>query len=194
MESHGLKQVMIGTGTLSDKQARYIAKSGRRCGRELVGNASREGETCSVGLRIFEPACQYHITPAEKDAYLLAGVAFKLGREGFDADNPEMRTGPEEWRTQDESRIGGVEEKRYFVLSELAEANGLSVRAVADAARAGKITTYQPHRTRLVTLEDFEAYMSRFRSGPPAVGSATRKDDAAERFLRKEALRRARGK
>jgi hypothetical protein len=82
-----------------------------------------------------------------------------------------------------------VEESRYDVLRDLAEANGLSARAMADAARAGKITTYKPHRIRLVTLADFEAYVNRFRSGP---AKTVTEPDAAERFLRNQALKRAR--
>jgi hypothetical protein len=84
-----------------------------------------------------------------------------------------------------------TEEKRYYVLKDLAEANGVSARAVADAARAGKITTYKPAGTRLVTMEDFEAYMSNFRSGPVPPPKEARVE-ATEKFARAQAAKRAR--
>lgn len=81
-------------------------------------------------------------------------------------------------------------EPKYIPLREVAESNGLSFRALSDAARAGKIQTRKPSRSRLTTAEWFEEYMQAHRPQPaPAKAKET---DGTEKFLQAQARRRLR--
>lgn len=74
---------------------------------------------------------------------------------------------------------------RYYLLSEMAEMKGLPARALADAARAGKLKTYKVHGRRYVTELQIDEYMKQFLSGPPEVTLPSPPEGGTERFLRK---------
>lgn len=70
----------IGSGTVTQGEARDLLTRNRLCGRQLVGNAYERGERCSKEANRFSPACNYHMSSAERDAYAIAEMAFELGR------------------------------------------------------------------------------------------------------------------
>lgn len=79
---------------------------------------------------------------------------------------------------------------KLFLLSAVAEMTGLSKRALADAARAGKMPTFKIHGRRYMSEEQIETYIAAREGGSKMPAAAEPSEDEA--WAKFEAARKRR--